>query len=60
MPAPDTHVQQGYIEASNASPTLEMAGLITAMRMFETNQKVMTMTNDRMTKVVNDLGTPPQ
>jgi flagellar basal-body rod protein FlgG len=59
-PVPGTHVQQGYIEASNSSPTLEMASLITAMRMFETNQKVMTMTNDRMTKVVSDLGTPPQ
>jgi len=59
-PAPATHVQQGYIEASNASPTLEMASLITAMRMFETNEKVMSMTNDRMTKVVSDLGTPPQ
>lgn len=59
-PVPGTHVQQGYIEASNSSPTLEMASLITAMRMFETNQKVMQMTNDRMTKVVSDLGTPPQ
>lgn len=59
-PAANTTIQQGYIEASNASPTMEMASLITAMRMFETNQKVMQITDDRLTKVVNDLGTPPQ
>lgn len=59
-PATGTSVRQGFIEASNTSPTMEMAGLITAMRMFETNQKVMEMQNDRMTRVVSDLGAPPQ
>ncbi len=61
QPAPvtGTEVRQGYIEASNTSPTVEMASLITAMRMFETNQKVMSMANDRLTKVISDLGTPP-
>lgn len=58
-PTTKSSVRQGYIEASNTSPTVEMASLITAMRMFETNEKVMQMTNDRMTKVVSDLGTPP-
>ena len=38
--ASDSKVRQGYVEAANTSPTLEMSGLITAMRMFETNQKV--------------------
>ena len=60
MPATTTQVQQGFVEASNTSPTLEMASLITAMRMFETNQKVMQIQSDRMTKVISDLGTPPQ
>lgn len=55
VPATDTSVRQGFIEASNTSPTLEMAGLITAMRMFETNQKVLQMQNDRMGRVITDL-----
>ena len=35
---------------------MEMAGLITAMRMFETNQKVLQMQNDRMGRIITDLG----
>ena len=36
-------------------PHLAMASLITSMRMFETNQKVMQMQSDRMTKAITDL-----
>jgi flagellar basal body rod protein FlgG len=32
-----------------------MASLITSMRMFETNQKVMQMQSDRMNKTITDL-----
>jgi len=59
IPAPNTKVNSGFLESANTSPTLEMSGLISAMRMFETNQKVMSMQNDRMTKTIADLGTPP-
>jgi flagellar basal body rod protein FlgG len=52
----DSKVRQGYVEAANTSPTMEMSGLITAMRMFETNQKVMSMQSDRMSRVISDLG----
>jgi flagellar basal body rod protein FlgG len=54
-PATTTNVRQGFVEASNTSPTLAMASLITSMRMFETNQKVMQMQSDRMTKTITDL-----
>jgi flagellar basal-body rod protein FlgG len=54
--ASDSKVRQGYVEAANTSPTMEMSGLITAMRMFETNQKVMSMQSDRMSRVITDLG----
>jgi flagellar basal-body rod protein FlgG len=54
--ASGSKVRQGYVEAANTSPTLEMSGLITAMRMFETNQKVMQMQSDRMSRVISDLG----
>lgn len=50
-----TTVRQGFVEASNTSPTLAMASLITSMRMFETNQKVMQMQSDRMSKAITDL-----
>lgn len=49
-------IRQGYLEAANTSPTVEMSSLITAMRMFESNQKVLQMQDDRMGKVISDLG----
>ncbi|HZL14174.1 MAG TPA: flagellar hook-basal body protein [Verrucomicrobiae bacterium] len=54
--AVSTQVRQGFIEAANMSPTTEMASLITAMRMFESNQKVLQMQSDRMSRVITDLG----
>lgn len=56
LPSDSTSVRQGSIEAANTSPTREMAGLITAMRMFESNQKVLQMQNDRMGRIITDLG----
>jgi flagellar basal-body rod protein FlgF len=53
--ATKTTMRQGFVEASNTSPTLAMASLITSMRMFETNQKVMQMQSDRMAKSISDL-----
>ena len=54
--AQSTAVRQGYLEGSNTSPTVEMSSLITAMRMFESNQKVLSMQDERMGKVISDLG----
>jgi flagellar basal-body rod protein FlgF len=56
IPSASGGVRQGFIEAANTSPTKEMAGLITAMRMFESNQKVLQMQNDRMGRTITDLG----
>jgi len=58
MPSTTSQVHQGFVEASNMSPTSEMASLITAMRMFESNQKVMQMQDERSAKAINDLGSP--
>jgi flagellar basal-body rod protein FlgF len=55
-PATSTKVRQGFLEAANASPTTEMSGLVTAMRMFEANQKVMQMQSDRMSRTITELG----
>jgi flagellar basal-body rod protein FlgF len=50
-----TGVRQGFVEASNASPTLAMASLVNSMRMFESNQKVMVMQGERMSKTISEL-----
>ena len=54
--AKSSYVRQGYLEAANSSPTVEMSSLITAMRMFESNEKVLQMQDDRMGRVITDLG----
>ena len=51
-----TAVRQGYLEGANTSPTVEMSSLITAMRMFESNQKVLQMQDERMGQVITALG----
>jgi flagellar basal body rod protein FlgG len=53
--ATTTNVRQGFVEGSNTSPMLAMASLMTSMRMFESNQKVMQMQSDRMSKAITDL-----
>ena len=54
--ARQTSVRQGFVEASNSSPTADMASLIVAMRMFEANQRVMQTQDERMGRVISDLG----
>jgi flagellar basal-body rod protein FlgF len=54
--ATKTNVRQGFVEGANTSPTTEMASLITAMRLFESNQKVLQMQSDRMSKAITELG----
>ena len=54
-PSATSSVRQGFSENGNTSPTLAMASMITSMRMFESNQKVMTMQSDRMAKTITDL-----
>ena len=51
-------VRQGYLEGSNSSTVLEMAGLLTAMRGFEANQHVIQIQDDRLGKTIADLGNP--
>lgn len=55
LPTTTSTVRQGYLEASNTTPTMQMSSLITSMRMFEADQKVITMQDDRMGKTITDL-----
>ncbi len=50
-----SQVRQGYLEGANTSATLEMASLLTAMRMFEANQKVLQSQDERMGKTITEL-----
>ena len=58
LAAQSSQLRQGFLESANTSPTTEMASMITSMRMFEANQKVMQMQDDRMGRVITDLGNP--
>jgi flagellar basal body rod protein FlgG len=48
-------LRQGFVEGAATSPTSAMASIITAMRLYESNQKVMQMQSDRMSKTITDL-----
>ena len=50
-------VRQGYLEASNVNVTDEMVDMISVMRNFETNQKVLTMLDETLNKTANEVGT---
>jgi flagellar basal-body rod protein FlgF len=54
--APGTTLRQGYVEASNTSSSSEMVSLIASMRMYEANQRVVQMQDERMGKAISELG----
>jgi flagellar basal-body rod protein FlgG len=56
-PSAMSTVRQGWLEGANTSAVLEMANLIASMRTFETNQKMIQVQDDRMSKAIADLGT---
>jgi flagellar basal-body rod protein FlgG len=56
-PSTMSTVRQGWIEGANTSAVMEMANLIAAMRTFETNQKMIQLQDDRMSKTITELGT---
>jgi flagellar basal-body rod protein FlgF len=57
QPATGT-LREGYVEASNANSLSEMGNMMTAMRSFEANQHIIEIQDDRLGKVINDLGNP--
>jgi flagellar basal body rod protein FlgG len=54
----ETTVRQNFLEASNTTPAREMASLLGSMRTYEANQKVIQVTDERMSRVINELGNP--
>ncbi|MCS7091458.1 MAG: flagellar hook basal-body protein [Verrucomicrobiota bacterium] len=57
-PATQSRVLQGTQEASNISPLHEMASLITTLRLFEANQRVLQAQDERMGRIIAELGNP--
>lgn len=53
--ATQTKVAQGYLESSNAMPTVEVSSLMLALRHFEANQRVIQMQDERMGKTIQEL-----
>ncbi len=53
-----TQLRQGFLESGNVSAVTEMAHMISAMRQFEANQRVLQMHDDRMGRAITELGNP--
>lgn len=51
-----TMLQQGFVEGSNVNIVSEMVGMITNMRGFEANQKVITSVDQTLEKLINEVG----
>jgi flagellar basal-body rod protein FlgG len=49
-------IRQGYIEGSNVNAVSEMVNMITALRAFETNQKVIQAVDSTLDRVINEVG----
>ncbi|AKL93747.1 flagellar hook-basal body rod protein FlgF [Clostridium aceticum] len=49
-------VLQGYLEASNINPVAEMVNMITVLRAYESNQKVVQAYDEILQKAVNEIG----
>jgi flagellar basal body rod protein FlgG len=52
------NIRQGFLEGSNTSSVTEMANLIDSMRNYEANQKIIQVQDDRMSRVITELGNP--
>jgi flagellar basal-body rod protein FlgF len=56
--ASTANLREGYLEGSNTSAVREMANMMTAMRGFEASQHVIQIQDDRLNKVITELGNP--
>ncbi len=52
----EVYVSQGALEGSNVSITNEMVNMITTMRSFETNQKIVQTIDETLGKAANEIG----
>ena len=55
---PSVNLRSGFLENANTSATGEMVNLISAMRQYEANQRIIQMQDDRMGRTISELGNP--
>jgi flagellar basal-body rod protein FlgG len=56
--ATSSTIRQGFLESGNTSSMNEMGNLITAMRLFEANQKVIQTEDDRVSHLITEVANP--
>lgn len=56
--ANNTTVRQGFLEGANTSSVVEMANMMSAMRTFESNQRLVQLHDERMSRSIQELGSP--
>jgi flagellar basal-body rod protein FlgG len=49
-------IRQGFLEGANTSAVTEMANLISVMRAYEANQRIVQMQDERMGRTISELG----
>lgn len=49
-------IKVGYLEQANVDPLREMVGLMTAVRIYETNQKVLQVQDETLGRAASELG----
>lgn len=57
-PVPAVSVHHGYLESANTSSIREMADLLSSVRLFEANQKVIQTQDERLGRLIAELGNP--
>lgn len=57
-PATETSVRQGALESANLSSATEMSNLMTVMRIFEANQRMAQIQDERIGRTIAELGNP--
>ena len=51
-------LRQGFLEGANTLPVMEMGSLLTAMRTYEANQRIIQLQDERMARAISELGNP--
>jgi flagellar basal-body rod protein FlgF len=51
-------VQQGFVEAANVSTLREMGEMLTTLRFFEANQRVLQAQDERLGRMISEVGSP--
>lgn len=57
-PVAKVSLHQGGLESANTTTVAEMANLLSSVRLFEANQKVILAQDERLSRLISDVGNP--